>query len=57
MLFYYVLKDGQLQARFTERNQALDYIHALQKMETHPILKSDFTIIQGFVEESVKYER
>lgn len=57
MLFYYVFKDGQMQGRFTTKEEALYSIRFMQKMETHPILRANFTIIQGFAEESIGYEK
>ena len=56
MTYYYVLKDGLMQMRTVDKDEAIDYIHQMQKYETHYLLRSEFSIIEGKAEEFVKYE-
>lgn len=55
MTYFYILKDGQLQGRMATKESAIDMIRQYQKMETHPFLKAEFTIIEGKQEETIKY--
>lgn len=50
MIRYYVFKDGVEQGSMATREQAVEYIKALQRMENHPILKAEFSIIRGELE-------
>lgn len=54
MTRYHILKDGQIQGSTETRDQAVDMIKAYMKMETHPILRAEFTIIKG-EEETIGY--
>lgn len=56
MTFYYILEDGHLIARTATRETAMAMIRDYQKMQTHPILKAEYTIIEGKTEESVPYK-
>lgn len=50
----YIFKDGMQQASTATRESALDLIRQYQKMETHPILRAEFSIIEG-EEEFIPY--
>jgi hypothetical protein len=50
----YIFKDGMQQASTATRESALDLIHQYQKMEMHPILRAEFSIIEG-EEEFIPY--
>ena len=54
MIRFYVFKDGTQQGSAATREQALDLIRQYQKLETHPILRSEFSIIAG-EEEFITY--
>ena len=54
MIRFYVFKDGTQQGSAATREQALDLIRQYQKLETHPILRSEFSIIAG-EEEFIPY--
>ena len=43
----YIFKDGIQQASTATRESAVDLIRQYQKQETHPILRSEFSIIVG----------
>ena len=43
----YIFKDGVQQASTATRESAVDLIRQYQKQETHPILRSEFSIIVG----------
>ena len=51
---FYILKDGTLQASTAKKESAIDLIHQYQESETHPFLRSEFSIIEG-EEEFVPY--
>ena len=51
---FYVFKDGMQQGNTASREQAIELIHQYQKIETHPILRSEFSIIEG-EEEFIPY--
>ena len=51
---FYVFKDGRQQGSTVTRDQALDLIRQYQKLETHPFLKSEFSLIEG-EEEFIPY--
>ena len=53
---YYITKDGKIEASTHTREQAIDLIRSYQKLETHPILKAEFSIIKG-IEEIVEYTK
>lgn len=57
MRYYYVIKDGTIQARTSSKEDAINMIRVYQKAETHPFLKAEFAIIEGKAEEFIKYER
>ncbi len=51
---FYIFKDGTQCASTVTRETAIDLIHQYQELETHPILRSEFSIIKG-TEEFVPY--
>ena len=51
---FYVFKDGTQQGSTATRELAVDMIRQYQKLETHPILRSEFSIIEG-EEEFIPY--
>lgn len=51
---FFVFKDGQQQGSTATRELAIDMIRQYQKLETHPFLHSEFSIIEG-EEEFVPY--
>ena len=51
---FYVFKDGTQQGSTATRELAIDMIRQYQKLETHPILRSEFSIIEG-EEEFIPY--
>ena len=50
----YVFKDGMQQGSAATRERAIDLIRQYQKLETHPFLKAQFSIIEG-EEEFIPY--
>ena len=44
---FYVFKDGTMQASMSTKEEAIDLIRQRQKRETHPILRSEYSIIAG----------
>jgi hypothetical protein len=53
---YYIFKDGMVQASTATKEAAIDLIRAYQERETHPILKANFSIIEG-EEEFIPYKK
>ena len=51
---FYVFKDGTQQGSTATRELAIDMIRQHQKLETHPILRAEFSIIEG-EEEFIPY--
>ena len=51
---FYVFKDGRMQGSAATRELAIDLIRQYQKLETHPFLRSEFSMIEG-EEEFVPY--
>ena len=51
---FYVFKDGTQQGSTATRELAVDLIRQYQELETHPILRSEFSIIEG-EEEIIPY--
>ena len=51
---FYVFKDGTQVGSTVTREQAIDMIRQYQKHETHPILRAEFSMIEG-EEEIVPY--
>ena len=51
---FYVFKDGTQQGSTATKEQAVDMIRQYQKLETHPILRAEFSIIEG-EEEFIPY--
>ena len=51
---FYVFKDGTMQASTTTKEEAIDLIRQRQERETHPILRSEYSIIAG-EEEFIPY--
>lgn len=52
---FYVFKDGTQQGSAETREEAIELIRQRQKRETHPILRSEYSIIMG-EEEFIPYE-
>ena len=50
----YIFKDGVQQASTATKESAVDLIRQYQKLETHPILRAEFSIIKG-EEEFIPY--
>ena len=50
----YIFKDGVQQASTATRESAVDLIRQYQKLETHPMLRAAFSIIEG-EEEFIPY--
>ncbi len=53
---FYVFKDGTQAGSAVTREQAIYLIRRYQELETHPILRSEFSIIEG-EEEFIPYRR
>ena len=53
---YYVFRDGSQKGSTATKEEAIDMIRQHQKRETHPILRSEFSIIYG-EEEFVPYPK
>ena len=51
---FYVFKDGRMEGSTVTREQAIDMIRQYQKHETHPILRAEFSMIEG-EEEFIPY--
>lgn len=51
---FYIFKDGTQCASTATKELAVDLIHQYQKLETHYLLRSEFSIIEG-EEEFVPY--
>ena len=51
---FYVFKDGRMEGSTATREQAIDMIRQYQKRETHPILRAEFSMIEG-EEEFIPY--
>lgn len=51
---FYVFKDGTQFGSTATRDAAIDMIRAYQKLETHPFLRAEFSMIEG-EEEFVPY--
>ena len=51
---FYVFKDGMQQGSTATKESAVDLIRQYQKKETHPIVKAEFSVIEG-VEEFIPY--
>lgn len=51
---FYVFNDGTMQASMSTKEEAIDLIRQRQKRETHPILRSEYSIIAG-EEEFIPY--
>lgn len=51
---FYIFKDGTQQGSTATRESAVDLIRQYQKQETHPILRAEFSIIEG-EEEFIPY--
>ena len=50
----YIFKDGVQQGSTATRESAVDLIRQYQKLETHPMLRAEFSIIVG-EEEFISY--
>ena len=55
MTYFYIVKDGKIEARTTTKERAIDLIRQHQELEKHPFLRAEFTIIEGKAEETIKY--
>jgi hypothetical protein len=56
MTKFYVFKDGMMAASTADRKSAVDLIRIYQAKETHPFLRSEFSIIKG-EEEFIPYSK
>ena len=58
MNFFYVVKDGKIEARCGSRESAMDLVRMEQEQEkkAHQWLHAEFSIIEGKEEEFIKYE-
>lgn len=58
MKFYYVIKDGHIEGRCATKEDAIDMIRIKQDREkkTHQWLQAEFSIIEGTIQEFIKYE-
>ena len=53
---FFVLKDGQVVASTADREQAVFIIRQYQEVETHYLLRSSYSIIEG-IEELIPYAK
>lgn len=53
---YYIFKDGTQIGSAATKKAAIDLIRVYQANETHPFLRSNFSMIKG-VEEFVPYQK
>lgn len=44
---FYIFKDGTQQGSMPTKEEAIELIRQHQKRETHPILRAEFSIIEG----------
>ena len=51
---FYIFKDGVQLGSTVTRESAIDLIHSHQEFETHPFLRSEFSMIEG-EEEFIHY--
>ena len=51
---FYIFKDGTQKASTATRELAIDLIRQYQALETHPLLRAEFSMIEG-EEEFVPY--
>lgn len=51
---FYIFKDGTQQGSMPTKEEAIELIRQRQKRETHPILRAEFSIIEG-EEEFIPY--
>lgn len=51
---FYIFKDGTMQGSTPTKEEAIELIRLRQKRETHPILRSEYSIIAG-EEEYIPY--
>ena len=51
---FYIFKDGTMQGSTATKESAVDFIRQYQKQETHPFLRSEFSMIEG-EEEFIPY--
>ena len=54
MKSFYIFKDGVMQSSTGTKELAIDLLRQYQKLETHPLLRSEFSIIAG-EEEFIPY--
>ena len=55
MTFFYIVKDGKIEGRTATKEAAIETIRQYQKLEKHPFLRAEFSIIEGKMEETIKY--
>lgn len=53
---YYIFKDGTMIGATSTKEEAIDMIRQRQKRETHPFIRSEFSIIYG-EEEFISYSK
>lgn len=51
---FYIFKDGTQQGSSATKESAIDLIRQYQKLEKHPILRAEFSVIEG-EEEFIPY--
>lgn len=51
---FYIFKDGNREGDAATKEKAIEVIRVYQKMETHPFLRSEYSIIEG-EEEFIPY--
>ncbi len=51
---FYVFRNGKQEGSTATRDNAIDMIRQYQKLETHPFLRSEFSLIEG-EEEFIPY--
>lgn len=44
---FYIFKDGTMQSSTATKELAIDLIRQYQQLETHPFLRSEFSVIAG----------
>ena len=53
---WYVLKDQGIIGATSSREMAVDMVRSYQKLETHPLLRSEFSIMYG-EQQFISYEK
>jgi hypothetical protein len=53
---WHIFRDGQLVGETSTKEDAIDMVRQYQKRETHPFIRSEFSIMYG-EQEFIGYER